>query len=211
MNNRNNIDVVFVAGPPGAGKTSITEEYQKNNPNTEQFGVMNLMRDIRSGRVSSEYYNVIHEAKENGVLVPDYVFSGAMYEKVMNLDNDTEKLMVTGFPYDYSDWKIFNDTIQNKNIHMIGAITLCASMHTCVVRMRDRDIKEGMNAMAVNSENERFAYEKRYISLMGRLAIRLDCYKQSGLNVIPISAEGSRDEVLDSFSEAIDVLKEGAK
>lgn len=209
MSKRGEIDVVYVAGPPGAGKTSVTEAYQAQHPYTEQFGTGELVWGIRDGDVDSRYASMIREAAQNGTSISGALFSRVVHERIMRVNDSAETVMVTGFPHDYSDWKIFNETVADSGVSAIGSVFLDAKLATSITRMQERDIEKGVNPDTVNSLEELSLYEKRYYDLMGRLAIRLDCYKQVGLDIVTISAENSRDQVLSEFDETIRTFKEG--
>lgn len=209
MNKHGDIDVVYVAGPPGAGKTSVTEGYQKENLHTEQFGTGELVWGIRDGDIDSHYAHIIREAAQNGTSISEAVFSMVVYERIMRVKDSTHTVMVTGFPHDYSDWRMFNEALDGSGMSAIGSVVLDSSLATSTIRMQERDIKKGMNADVVASPEELSSYEKRYYDLMGRLAIRLDCYRQAGLDIVTISAENSRDQVLSDFNKTIRMFKEG--
>lgn len=211
MSNLNKLDVVFITGPPGIGKTSMAVNYQNKNTHVEQFGNGDLMRDLRIGRVCSKYSEIIHRATENRELLPDHIFADAVYEKVMSSKDDTETLFITGFPYAYGDWIHFYETIQNTNgVRALGAIALSASMQTCVGRMQKRDIHNGMSYSDVYAERSLADYKERYLAHLARSAIRLDCFDQSNVETIFISAEKSQDSVFDNFTNAVrDLKREG--
>lgn len=208
MSRYSELDVVFVAGPPGAGKSSITEEYQSAHASTDQFGTGDLVWDIVAGRTDSEYAHILQEAAEKEIPIPDDIFSMVVRERIKRASGISDTVIVTGFPYNYSDWEIFNQTIRDDNIHLLTSVVLTADMHTCVTRMRERDVNKGVDAAVVHSAQERIAYEKRYYDLIGRLTIRLNCYKQAGLSVTPISAERPRDEVAVEFDDTITMFKQ---
>lgn len=208
-NKHSEIDVVYVAGPPGAGKTSVTEGYQARHPHTEQFGTGELVWGIRDGDISSRYASMIREAAQNGTSISDTLFSMVVHERIAQVKDSTETVMVTGFPHDYSDWRMFNEATDSSSIYSIGSVFLDANLATSISRMQDRDIKKGINPDIVKSPEELFLYMKRYYYLMGRLAIRLDCYRQAGLDIVIISAKNSPDQVLSDFDEAIRMFKEG--
>ncbi len=208
---RAGIDVIFVAGPPGAGKTTTTVEYVKSNPTAEQFGAGELILGIRSGRINSKHFDTVRTAAEKDEPLPSAIFSEVIRERIMRSADSTQTLMVTGFPFGYDDWDVFNQSIATDDIELLGAVALDVGLSTSVARMRERDILAGANALEVHSMKERVAYEKRYASLMGRLTIRLDCYRQTGLEVKPIFAERSLSEVMDDFNIAINSFNEGGK
>jgi len=211
MSSIDGIDVVFVAGPPGAGKTTVTEEYEKSNPAAVQFGTGDLMRGIREGCIDSKYSTILREASERRLPVPSDIFSMVVREQIIRTADTAETVMVTGFPYGHSDWKFFKDTISDEGIKPIGAVVLNIGMDISVTRMNERDIKKGADVKVVYSSKEHLAYEERYQMLIGRLAIRLDCYRQLGLSIMPVFAERPLVEVCADFNKAIDTLKEKKK
>jgi adenylate kinase family enzyme len=203
------IDVVYVAGPPGAGKTSVSEGYQAQHPYTEQFGTGELIWGIRDGDVDSQYASMIRDAAQNGTSISDALFSMVVYERITRVKDSTETVMVTGFPHDYSDWRMFNEASGGSGVNAIGSVYLDANLVVSISRMQERDIKKGISPDVVTYSEELLSYEKRYYDLMGRLAIRLDCYRQAGLDIVTISADNSRDQVLSEFDETIRTFKEG--
>lgn len=209
MTKHGEIDVVYIAGPPGAGKTSVTEVYQAQHPHTEQFGTGELVWGIRDGDVDSQYASMIREAAQNGTSISDSLFSQVVHERIMRVKDSTETVMVTGFPHDYSDWRMFNEAVGDGSMNAIGSVLLDANLATSIARMQERDINKGIDPDVVSSPEELFLYKKRYYDLMGRLAIRLDCYRQAGLDIVTISAENSRNQVLSEFDETIRTFKEG--
>lgn len=209
MNKNGKIDVVYVAGPPGAGKTSVTEGYQEQHPHTEQFGTGELVWGIRDGDIDSRYASMIRDAAQNGTSITDALFSMVVHERITRVKDSTETVMVTGFPHDYSDWRMFNEASGGSSIQAVGSVFLDANLATSIKRMQERDINKGVDPDVLNSPEKLFLYEKRYYDLMGRLAIRLDCYRQAGLDIVTISADNSRDQVLSEFDETIRTFKEG--
>jgi adenylate kinase family enzyme len=201
------VNVVFVAGPPGAGKTSVSEGYEREHAHVAQFGTGELVWDIAAGQHDSKYAAILREAAQKHAPLSGEVFSLVVHEKIMRLSNDAESVIVTGFPHDYADWKVFGDMITDNAIQPIGSVVLNADVDTCVSRMQERDIKKGVAVEKVSSIEARASYEGRYLDLMARLAIRLDCYRESGLDVVAISALQNRDIVLSQFSDAVDSFK----
>ena len=198
------VEVVFVAGPPGAGKTSVSEGYERDHAGVTQFGTGELVWDIAAGRQDSQFAAILRDAAEKRIPLTDKVFSLVVHEKVMQLSESSEIVVVTGFPHHYRDWNVFNQTISSNAIRPIGAVLLNADLETCIARMQERDMKKGVAVEQTNSTEACASYEERYLDLMARLAIRLDCYGESGLDVVPISALQTRDTVLSKFSNAVD-------
>jgi len=208
MSKYREMDVVFVTGPPGAGKTSMAVKYQNEHPHVEQFGNGDLIRDLRAGRLASEYSDVVHRAVENHELLPDDVFAGAVYEKVMKLRDDTKTAFITGFPYARGDWEYFHEKIQNTDgVRTIGAIALRASMATCVKRMQKRDMDNGASNSDVYTEPAVVGYQERYRAHLARSATRLDCFRQSDIEIASLSAEEPQQSVFDKFTDAVNNFK----
>ena len=200
------LGIAFVAGPPGAGKTTVTRGYQENHPSTEEFGAGDLVRGIAAGRVSSKYSAVLRQTLGEGRPIPDNVFSAVISERISRVDDTADLLMITGFPYGYMDWEFFRETV-DPEINLLGAVALSVGLETSIARMQNRDIGTGVDVAVAYSDEERVAYEERYHGLMARLVIRLDCYERAGLGVVPISAERPRDIVLTDFTKIIEEFK----
>ena len=209
MSERSGLDMVFVAGPPGAGKTTVAEQYQKVYPHTEQFGTGELVWGIRDGDIKSRYAPMLRDLAQSGSPIPADVFSGLVHERVMQIKDSTETVMVTGFPHDYSDWELFNEALGGSDVLELGSVVLDAGLDTCIARMQERDVNRGKTVAEVASAEEIGSYQKRYHDLKGRLAIRLDCYSRSGLEVVTVSAENPRDQVSEDFNDVIRMFKEG--
>lgn len=205
VNRRSEIDVMFVTGPPGAGKTSMAMKYQNENQHVEQFGNGDLIRDLRTRRVCSAHGEIIHRAAQNHELLPDDIFAGAFYEKVMGSRGDTKTMFITGFPYARGDWEHFHEKIRNTNgVRTIGAIALYASIQTCVDRMQKRDMQHsGVSSSDVYTEQAIASYKERYSAHLARSATRLDCFHQSDIGITFISAEEPLDSVFDNFTYAV--------
>lgn len=208
MTKQNEIDVLFVAGAPGAGKTTVTERYQAVHPGADQFGTGELVWGIRDGTIESEYAEHLRCAADSGVHLSGEDYGAVVRERILRAREISEIVMVTGFPHDRTDWAALLESIQGE-ANIVGAVVLNVSRATSIARMQARDIKRGLVAETVQSDRELAAYTARYHSLMARHALRLDCYRGSGLLTIPLSGEKPPDEVLANFDEAINTLKKG--
>ena len=209
MVGRREIDVVFVTGPPGAGKTTVVEGYRAEHPYTDHFGTGELVSGIRDGDIESEYADILQEAARKGTLLPNASYSLIVRERIRYAAEHANMVMVTGFPHDYGDWRIFNRNIANEGIRPLGSVVLNVGLETSVARMQQRDADRGMDVATATSSKERLGYEERYHGLMGRHAIRLDCYRRAGLSTVPIYADRPPGEVLVDFTRVVDRLREG--
>jgi adenylate kinase family enzyme len=202
-----NIDVVFVAGAPGAGKTTVTEEYERRHSDAEQFGMGDHVTGIRNGTVDSKYAAPMQHAMKDGVYVPSSIFSSITEERILRARSDTATMMITGFPYSHEDWNAFLELVDKRGIRPIGSVVLDVDEQTSIERMKERDIRRGADPEAVSSHESYLVYRIRYQGLMGRHAIRLDCYRQAGLEVLSVFAQRLREEVFADFSDAMSKLR----
>ena len=207
MSRRNEIDVVFVAGPPGAGKTTVAEGYQATNSRVDQFGAGELVWGIRDGNIESQYTDILQHAASKNMFLPAFVYSSVIRERIERAAEQADTVVVTGFPHDRGDWKEFLVSLPEQDINLIGAVELHVGRETSIARMQQRDIQRGLNPELIMSAKERLGYDARYQSLMGRHAVRLDCYRSIGLSIVPFSAEPPPDEVLSDFSTTVDIFK----
>ena len=194
------LGVIFVSGPPGAGKTTMSRDYQKFHSGIEQFSVGDLVRAIGYGYKDSSHRDAVHRARDMGKPLADNIFSDIVHEELTKSDDNTNMSIITGFPYGRGDWELFRERGENSNIRMLGAIALHASIFTCTERMILRDLSSGR--MAENAE----AYKQRYSTNLAISETRLSLYALSGLEIVSVSAEDKRDQVFSKFSRAIDKL-----
>lgn len=208
MRNRTDIDIVFVAGAPGAGKTTVTEEYERRHSDTEQFGMGDYVTGIRNGTIDSDYAVPMLQAVKDGVHVSGSIFSSIAEERILRARPSTATMMITGFPYSHEDWDAFLKLVDGSGIRPIGSAVLDVDERTSITRMAQRDIRRGADPETATSSESYLAYQKRYLGLMGRQAVRLDCYRQAGLEVISVFAQRPREEVFVDFSDAMSRFKE---
>lgn len=207
MARRTEIDVMFVAGPPGAGKTTVTEEYQAAHERSDQFGTGELVWGIRSNDIDSRYRDQVQLVASEGRHMPGDLFSAVVRERILRASDNAETVMVTGFPHEQDDWEDFLESVDGDGMHLLGSVALEVSRDVSIARMQQRDVQRGLDADAVYSDGEVELYRRRYQGLMSRHAIRLECYRLAKLRVVPVSGESPPGKVLVNFSDAIDSLK----
>lgn len=207
MRNSTEIDVVFVAGAPGAGKTTVTEEYERRHSDAEQFGMGDYVTGIRNGTIDSDYAVPMQQAVRDGVYMSGSIFGSITEERILRTRLGTSTMMITGFPYSHEDWGAFLKLVDGSGIRPIGSVVLDVDEQTSITRMTQRDIRRGADPEAVTSRESYLAYQKRYLGLMGRQAVRLDCYRQAGLEVLSVFAQRPREEVYVDFSDAMSKLR----
>ena len=210
-------DVVIINGPPGAGKGFLSGHYVAENLTAQHISAGDLIRGIRSGDIDSEYSDTVLDCLESRSYLPDAVFGGVVLERVTKGHGTTDLSLLDAFPYGAGDFEYVKEGLILSKKRILGAISLEATLDTCVSRMVYRGLRggEAVRKSVISSEevSEEEYFKKRYDSYGLAHDLLLDILNRQNVIVKTIDvnsdilAEETRVEALASFTEAITSLK----
>lgn len=160
--------IIIVSGPPGSGKSTMSKDYVASKSRVEHISAGELVRKIRLGDVKSSHTQIVEEALQKRIMMPDETFAKIILEKILNAGDKVDLSLLDGFPQQNGDWEHFNDLIKKSGLQIIGAICLTAKEETCVERMKFRGMRNGEEVRNHHTDLEEY-YRERYRKYMTKL------------------------------------------
>jgi len=136
------IDVIFVLGPPGSGKSTQCNKIQENFGNFIYIAAGELLRN-ECKKEDSVYSEVIQDHIKSGRFVPsEIVFSlieNAInsYENVKYFETKTKIFLIDGFPRSQLNLDYWNEKMGSES-NLIRVFSFDCSSEICVERCEKR-------------------------------------------------------------------------
>lgn len=200
-------ELIFVGGPPGVGKSTVTREFCALDITAQQIGAGDLIRSVRAGLVRSQYEDIIQETVRKKELVPPEIFSGLLHERIQQTDRSVSLSLIDGFPYAQADWNIFVEQMKSTRVSIIGFIALNATLDLCVGRMKDRGVRSGEEIRVLPDETPHDYYIRRYMEYDSKRKFITDIFLASNVPVMDVDANGIGSNVSATFQATAQSLR----
>ncbi|XP_035699022.1 UMP-CMP kinase-like [Branchiostoma floridae] len=180
--------IVFVLGPPGAGKGTQSQNIVK------EFGYVHLSAGdlLRAERNSpgSEYGELIETHIKNGSIVP-VAITISLIERAMK-DSASTKFLIDGFPRNEDNLQGWNERMEDKT-NLKFVLFFDCSEEVCVQRCLHRGEQQA-KAGAKRSDDNLDSLRKRISTYTNSTWPIIDHYQKLSL-VRTVDAAGSEDEI----------------
>lgn len=189
--------IVFIIGPPGSGKNTLTEELIKKF-NIKTFGAGDLLReevkkDTEKGREIANIINI-------GNIVPSIITVNLIKNKLDEIGKEN-LFIIDGFPRNKSNidaWKELFNGEEGRKANIIALIELVCSEKTCESRLISRGLTSG------RKDDDLAVIKRRFVTYKNESEVVVSLLEKDYL-IINIDAEKSSEDVL---TETIQKIKE---
>lgn len=210
-------DVIIIDGPPGSGKSFLSDNYTNEHPLSQHISAGQQVRSIRSGYIESVHTPMVLSCLETKSYLPDEVFGGVVLEAMTRNPSFIDLTLVDGFPHNLGDFDYVQEKLSESGRRILGSVCIDATLETCVSRMSHRGMRQGedvrRDVIFAATKSEREYYGERYMYYLDERDSRIGILMSRGLQIEPVDAnpdileDEGRRIVVNQFTRGIRSLK----
>ncbi|KAK9890173.1 hypothetical protein WA026_008977 [Henosepilachna vigintioctopunctata] len=189
--------VIFVLGPPGAGKGTQCQKI------VQKYGYVHLsagdlLREERA-KPGSQYGELIESYIRDGKIVPVEI-TCSLLEKAMMAKSEMNKFLIDGFPRSENNLNGWNDSV-DKKVKLLFVLYFDCPLEICTERCLARGA-----AGSGRSDDNIESLNKRVKTFLSETAPIIQHYKELDM-VKTVDATKSEDEVFTEVTEIFDNIE----
>ncbi len=204
---------IVITGPQGCGK-GTQASLISNEKGIKHVSMGDVLRDVVKNK--GENHELIRDAMKKGDLIPDEINNKAV-KKV--LDENPGGVILDGYPRNtnQADYLIKNtkidlvlvlDISDEEAIERIGKRRICTATNKIYIadKITQKDIDECEKAggeIITREDDQPESVKKRLDIYHKKTTPVLDIFREKGINVQVIPAEGSIDEVFEKIKKLL--------